>query len=259
MKIATWNINSLRVRLPHVLRWLQSTQPDVLALQETKTEDRNFPVVEFETAGYSVAFCGQPIYNGVALLSRRPMQVFANALPDFHDSQKRVLAAAVGELAVLNLYVPNGQSIDSEKYRYKLDWLAQLNLWVLSLLDKYPQLVILGDFNIAPEDRDVHDPQTWAGQVLVSEPERAAFRALLQIGFKDSFRLFEQAGGHYSWWDYRAAAFRRNQGLRIDHILLSPKLAEHSHASHIDREPRSWERPSDHTPVISQFDIQIYT
>lgn len=251
MKIATWNINSLRVRLPHVLRWLDSNRPDVLALQETKTEDRNFPVAEFEAVGYSAAFSGQPTYNGVALLSCRPMQVFATALPDFHDSQKRVLGANIGALAVLDLYVPNGQSVGSDKYRYKLEWLAQLNPWVEALLKKYPQLVILGDFNIAPEDRDVYDPQAWAGQVLVSKPERAAFQSLLRNGLKDSFRLYEPAAGHYSWWDYRASAFRRNQGLRIDHILLSPVLAEHVQATVIDREPRSWERPSDHAPVIA--------
>ena len=253
MKIATWNVNSLRVRLPQVLHWLDTHRPDVLALQETKTEDRNFPVAEFEAAGYSAAFCGQPAYNGVALLSRLPMEVFATALPNLHDSQKRVLAATIGNLAVLNLYVPNGQSMESDKFRYKLEWLARLNLWVTTLLDKFPQLVLLGDFNIAPEDRDVHDPQAWVGQVLVSEPERAAFRALLENGFKDSFRLLEQAGGHYSWWDYRAGGFRRNQGLRIDHILLSPALAERSLATVIDREPRSWERPSDHAPVIASL------
>ncbi|HVC37683.1 MAG TPA: exodeoxyribonuclease III [Gammaproteobacteria bacterium] len=253
MKIATWNVNSLRVRLPQVLRWLDTHRPDVLALQETKTEDRNFPVAEFEAAGYSAAFCGQPAYNGVALLSRLPMEVFATALPNLHDSQKRVLAATIGNLAVLNLYVPNGQSMESDKFRYKLEWLARLNLWVTTLLDKFPQLVLLGDFNIAPEDRDVHDPQAWVGQVLVSEPERAAFRALLENGFKDSFRLLEQAGGHYSWWDYRAGGFRRNQGLRIDHILLSPALAERSLATVIDREPRGWERPSDHAPVIAEL------
>ncbi|MGA9855111.1 MAG: exodeoxyribonuclease III [Gammaproteobacteria bacterium] len=255
MKIATWNVNSLRVRLPHVLHWLDANHPDVLALQETKTEDRNFPVAEFETAGYLSAFCGQPAYNGVALLSRRRMDVFATALPDFHDAQKRVLGATIGHLAVLDLYVPNGQTVDSDKYRYKLDWLAQLNLWITTLLKDYPQLVILGDFNIAPEDRDVYDPQVWAGQVLVSEPERAAFHSLLRTGLKDSFRLYESAAGHYSWWDYRAAAFRRNQGLRIDHILLSLALAQHSHATVIDREPRGWERPSDHTPVVSEIDI----
>ncbi len=255
MKIATWNINSLRVRLAHVLRWLDANHPDVLALQETKTEDRNFPVVEFEAVGYSAAFCGQPTYNGVALLSPLTMEVFATALPDYHDAQKRVLGASIGGLAVLNLYVPNGQSIDSDKYHYKLGWLAQLNQWVATLLKKHSQLVILGDFNIAPEDRDVYDPQAWAGQVLVSEPERAAFRKLLQIGLKDSFRLFQQMGGHYSWWDYRAAAFRRNQGLRIDHILLSPALADLSRAIVIDREPRGWERPSDHTPVMVELGV----
>ncbi len=253
MKIATWNVNSLRVRLPQVLRWLDTHRPDVLALQETKTEDRNFPVAEFEAAGYSAAFCGQPTYNGVALLSRLPMEVFATALPDFDDPQKRVLLARVGALAVLNLYVPNGQSIESDKFRYKLEWLAQLNLWVKALLDKYPQLVILGDFNIAPEDRDVHDPQAWVGQVLVSEPERTAFRQLLKHGLRDSFRLHQDGGGFYSWWDYRAAGFSRNQGMRIDHILLSPALAEGSLATVIDREPRGWERPSDHVPVITSL------
>jgi exodeoxyribonuclease III len=255
MKIATWNINSLRVRLPHVLQWLQSAQPDVLALQETKTEDRNFPVAEFEAAGYLTAFCGQPTYNGVALLSRQTMNVFATSLPEFMDPQKRALAATIGDLAVLNLYVPNGQSLDSDKYRYKLDWLSQLNLWVATLLHTYPQLVILGDFNIAPEDRDVYDPQAWAGQVLVSEPERAAFLELLEKGMRDSFRLHQESSGYYSWWDYRAGGFRRNQGLRIDHILLSPALAERSQATVIDREPRGWERPSDHTPVIAEINI----
>jgi exodeoxyribonuclease III len=255
MKIATWNINSLRVRLPHVLRWLDANRPDVLALQETKTEDRNFPVAEFQMAGYSPAFCGQPTYNGVALLSRRPMQVFATGLPDFHDAQKRVLGATIDDVTVLNLYVPNGQSLESDKYRYKLEWLAQLNRWAAELLAKYPKLVILGDFNIAPEDRDVYDPRTWAGQVLVSEQERAAFRSLLDKGFKDSLRLFEQADGHYSWWDYRAAGFRRNQGLRIDHILLAPALAEGCRGTIIDREPRGWERPSDHAPVMTELSI----
>lgn len=255
MKIATWNINSLRVRLPHVLRWLDTNHPDVLALQETKTEDRNFPVVEFESAGYTAAFSGQPTYNGVALLSRLPMQVFANAIPELRDPQKRVLGATVGDVAILNLYVPNGQSIDSDKFRYKLEWLAQLNLWLATLLEKHPRLVVLGDFNIAPDDRDVYDPQAWEGQVLVSKPEREAFQRLLENGLQDSFRLFEQAGGHYSWWDYRQSAFRRNHGLRIDHILLSPSLADNSRAVCIDREPRGWDRPSDHTPVITELDF----
>jgi len=253
MKIGTWNINSLRVRLPHVLRWLESNQPDVLALQETKTEDRDFPVGEFERAGYHAVFSGQPTYNGVALLSREPPEVIGTALPDFHDAQKRVLLASIGDVAVLNLYVPNGQALDSDKYRYKLDWLAQLEVWLNPLLREHPRLVILGDFNIAPEDRDVHDPKAWEGQVLVSEPERAAFRKLRSHGLADSFRLHTEGGGHFSWWDYRAAAFRRNQGLRIDHILLSPVLAERSAATSIDREPRGWERPSDHTPVVAEI------
>lgn len=255
MRIATWNVNSLRVRLPQVLRWLDSNRPDVLALQETKTEDRNFPVGEFESAGYHVAFCGQPAYNGVALVSRTPPEVLATALPDFEDAQKRVLLANYGELAILDLYVPNGQTVDSDKYRYKLDWLAQLDAWIGELSHTHSKLVLLGDFNIAPEDRDVYDPATWAGQVLVSDAERAAFRKLLDRGFADSFRLHTDGNGHYSWWDYRAAAFRRNQGLRIDHILLSQALAERSSGTTIDREPRGWERPSDHTPVIAEINL----
>ncbi|MGH8281603.1 MAG: exodeoxyribonuclease III [Gammaproteobacteria bacterium] len=253
MKVATWNVNSLRVRLPHVLLWLDTHQPEVLALQETKTEDRDFPVGEFERAGYHAVFSGQPTYNGVALLSREPPEVIATALPNFEDVQKRVLLAKYDDLAVLDLYVPNGQSVDSDKYRYKLDWLAQLDLWTMQLLRDYPKLIVLGDFNIAPEDRDVHDPQTWQGQVLVSDPERAAFRKLRDRGLRDSFRLHIDGGGYYSWWDYRAAAFRRNQGLRIDHILLSSALAERSAATSIDREPRGWERPSDHTPVVAEL------
>ena len=253
MRISTWNVNSLRVRLPHVLRWLEANQPEMLALQETKIEDRDFPVSEFERAGYHAVFSGQPTYNGVALLSREPPEVIATALPDFEDAQKRVLLAKYGSLAVLDLYVPNGQSVDSDKYRHKLDWLAQLDLWLGQLLHEHLELVVLGDFNIAPEDRDVYDPKAWEGQVLVSEPERAAFRKLIEQGLKDSFRLHTEDSGHYSWWDYRAAAFRRNQGLRIDHILLSTALAERSTATLIDREPRGWERPSDHAPVVAEL------
>lgn len=255
MKIATWNVNSLRVRLPQVLRWLDSNQPDILGLQETKTEDRNFPVSEFEQVGYHVAFTGQPAYNGVALVSRAPPEVLATALPDFEDAQKRVLLANYGELTVLDLYVPNGQTVDSEKYHYKLDWLAQLDAWLAQLARTHANLVLLGDFNIAPEDRDVYDPATWQGQVLVSDAERAAFRKLLGHGLTDSFRLHTDGNGHYSWWDYRAAAFRRNQGLRIDHVLLSGPLAERSSSTSIDREPRGWERPSDHTPVIAEINL----
>lgn len=253
MKIATWNINSLRVRLPHVLRWLESQRPDVLALQETKLPDPDFPAEAFTRLGYHAAFSGQPAYNGVALLARAPLTVAATALPDFDDAQKRVLFAHLGEVHILNLYVPNGQSLDSDKYQYKLQWLKQLNRWLTRLLREHPQLVVLGDFNIAPEDRDVYDPKAWEGGVLVSAAERAAFRSLLEQGLQDSFRLLHQEGGHYSWWDYRAAAFRRNLGLRIDHILLSPALAGRCLGTHMDREPRGWERPSDHVPVITML------
>lgn len=255
MKIASWNVNSLRVRLPHVLAWLEAQRPDILAIQETKTEDKDFPVVEFEQAGYQAVCSGQPTYNGVALLAREEPRDVITALPDFHDPQRRVLFANVGPVSVLNLYVPNGQSLDSDKYRYKLDWLAQLDLWLGTLIARHPNLVLLGDFNVAPEDRDVHDPKAWQDQVLVSEKERAAFQALLRRGLKDSFRLHHADGGHYSWWDYRAAGYQRNLGLRIDHILLSPALTERCAAAWIDREPRSWDRPSDHTPVVAELTL----
>jgi len=255
VKIASWNVNSLRVRLPQVLRWLDTQRPDVLAMQETKTEDKDFPVEEFSAAGYNAVCSGQPTYNGVAILSRDEPENVLTALPDFTDPQRRVLAASIGALRIVDLYVPNGQSLESDKYRYKLDWLAQLDLWVGELTRQHPNLVLLGDFNIAPDDRDVHDPKVWAGQVLVSEPERAAFRKFEARGLKDSFRLHEQGGGHFSWWDYRAAGFRRNLGLRIDHILLSPALAERCASASIDREPRGWERPSDHAPVLAEITL----
>ena len=255
MKIASWNVNSLRVRLPHVLKWLDSVRPDMLAIQETKLTDKDFPKDAFQELGYQALFSGQPTYNGVAILSRDPATDVITALPDFADLQKRVLGAKVGGIYVLDLYVPNGQSVDSDKYRYKLDWLAQLEVWLKQLLRQYPELVVLGDFNIAPEDRDVHDPAEWAGQVLVSEPERRAFWKLLEHGLLDSFRLHHEDGGWYSWWDYRAAGYRRNQGLRIDHILLSESLAERCAAAWIDQEPRGWERPSDHAPVLVELTL----
>lgn len=255
MKIASWNVNSLRVRLPHVLQWLDSVRPDVLALQEIKMTDADFPAHAFAEVGYEAICSGQPTYNGVALLSRDESDDVVTALPDFQDPQRRALGAKIGGLYVLDLYVPNGQSLDSDKYRYKLDWLAQLDAWVPKLLAKQPNLVILGDFNIAPDDRDVHDPKAWEGQVLVSGPERQAFQRLLGHGLKDSFRLHQDGGGHYSWWDYRAAGYSRNLGLRIDHILLSPPLAERCAAAWIDPEPRSWERPSDHTPVLVELTL----
>lgn len=254
MKLATWNVNSLRVRLPHLKDWLATQQPDVVCLQETKTEDVNFPLGEIEAAGYRALYAGQKTYNGVALLARDEATDPVMAIPGFEDAQKRVLAANVGDTRVICLYVPNGQSVGSDKYYYKLDWLDALIAWLTEELKRYPRLAVLGDFNIAPEDRDVHDPAVWAGQVLVSEEERARFRALLALGLKDAFRLFDQPEGSFSWWDYRMAAFRRNLGLRIDHILLSPALAERCSACQIDTAPRRLERPSDHAPVIAQVD-----
>ncbi|GAB1234502.1 exodeoxyribonuclease III [Ferrigenium sp. UT5] len=250
MKIATWNVNSLKVRLPHLLGWLADARPDVVCLQETKSEDKNFPVTDLQAAGYHCAFSGQKTYNGVAILSREPISEVHYGIPDFADEQKRVVAATLGDVRIVCVYVPNGQEVGSDKYAYKLQWLAALTGWLRGELAKYPKLALLGDYNIAPEDRDVHDPQAWQGNVLVSEPERAAFHALQSLGLRDAFRLFEQAEKSYSWWDYRMLAFRRNQGLRIDHILVSPALQ--CTACTIDKAPRKLERPSDHTPVIAE-------
>ncbi|HET7570255.1 MAG TPA: exodeoxyribonuclease III [Gammaproteobacteria bacterium] len=253
MKIATWNVNSLNVRLPHVLQWLKAEQPDVLGLQETKLIDDKFPHADFENLGYHTMCCGQKTYNGVAIASRKPLANAVRALPDFDDTQCRVLAGTIDGVRVINVYVPNGQTVGLEKYRYKLAWLDALRHWLQVELDEYPELAIVGDFNIAPEPRDVHDPAEWEGKVLFSEPERAAFRALLGLGLKDSFRLFEQPEGSFSWWDYRAGSFRRDRGLRIDHVLASDALAARCRSVAIDREPRGWERPSDHAPVMADF------
>lgn len=253
MKLATWNVNSLKVRLPHVLDWLTANQPDVLCLQEIKLEDANFPVAAIEAAGYRAIFCGQKTYNGVALLARSEGTDIVNAIPGFADEQKRVLAATYDDVRVVCAYFPNGQSLDSDKYQYKLRWLQALTAWLRDELKKYPKLALLGDYNIAPEDRDVHDPKAWEGQVLVSPAERAAFAELQALGLKDVFRLFEQAETSFSWWDYRMAAFRRNLGLRIDHILMTPGLADHCHACWIDKTPRKLERPSDHAPVVAEI------
>lgn len=251
MKLVAWNVNSLKVRLPQLVDFLSTRQPDVVCLQETKLEDHNFPRAEIEAAGYQVAFSGQKTYNGVALLARTTLVDVQTGIPDFVDEQKRVIAASVGNVRVVCVYIPNGQSVDSEKYQYKLRWLAALNEWLDTELAGHPSLAVLGDYNIAPEDRDVHDPELWRGQVLCSEPERAAFGKLLDLGLKDSFRLFEQPEKIFSWWDYRAAGFRRNLGLRIDHILLSEPLAAQCTASIIDKDMRKLERPSDHAPVIA--------
>lgn len=257
MKIASWNVNSLKVRLPHLLDWLGSAQPDLVGIQETKCVDDAFPREPIEAAGYRVLFSGQKTYNGVAILSRleaEPKDV-VYALPGLEDPQKRVLAATYGELRFINLYVPNGSSVGSDKYAYKLDWLAKLHAWLAEELKTYPQLAVVGDFNIAPDERDVHDPESWVGQVLFSEAERAALRGLLELGLVDTLRLFEQPPDTYSWWDYRMGAFRRNRGLRIDHVLASTALAERCTASLIDKEPRRWERPSDHAPAVAEFQL----
>jgi exodeoxyribonuclease-3 len=253
MRLATWNVNSLKVRLPHLTDWLRSEQPDVVCLQELKLEDAKFPRDELAAAGYESAFSGQKTYNGVAILARRPLEAVQAGLPGFDDPQKRVLSATVAGTRIVCLYAPNGQAVGSDKFEYKLRWYAALSEWLAAEMQRHPNLAVLGDLNIAPEDRDVHDPKAWEGQVHVSEPERAAFQALIGLGLSDSFRMFEQAERSYSWWDYRMMGFRRNAGLRIDFILLSPALAANCTGCVIDKAPRRLERPSDHTPVIAEL------
>jgi len=254
--LATWNVNSLKVRLPHLTDWLPARAVDIVCLQETKLPDDRFPVDELAKAGYRSVYAGQKTYNGVAILLRdgttlgTPTDVQVN-LPNFADEQKRLLAVTLDGLRVVCAYFPNGQAVGSDKYEYKLRWLAALTEWLKGELARHEKLALAGDFNIAPEPRDVHDPVLWEGQVLFSEPERAAFRALLDLGLKDAFRLFEQPERSYTWWDYRNMAFRRKWGLRIDHILLAPALAAQCTACTIDIEPRRREQPSDHAPVIA--------
>ncbi len=255
MKLATWNVNSLKVRLPQVLDWLHANPVDVLALQETKLRDEQFPHAEIAAIGYESVFAGQPTYNGVAILARRdtagpPANVVAGN-PLFPDDHKRLISADLGGLRVVCAYFPNGQAVGSDKYAYKLRWMDALADW-LAQPSPLP-VVLLGDFNVAPEDRDVHDPQAWAGQVLCSVAERERFAKLIGLGFVDAFRLFEQPPRSFSWWDYRQLAFRRNAGLRIDHILVAHPLAPRVRACTIDREPRKREQPSDHAPVIAEI------
>ncbi|HTT13568.1 MAG TPA: exodeoxyribonuclease III [Burkholderiaceae bacterium] len=255
LSVATWNVNSLKVRLPHLTDWLAKHASDVVCLQETKLADENFPAVALQAAGYASVFAGQKTYNGVAILFRQaqgrtPAEVQVN-LPNFADDQKRLLAITLEGLRVVCVYVPNGQAVGTDKYDYKLRWMAALRDWLRDELARHPRLLVAGDFNVAPEPRDVHDPAAWEGQVLFSEPERAAFRGLLDLGLRDAFRLFEQPDRSYTWWDYRNLSFRRKMGLRIDHILLSPVLAEACSGCSIDIEPRRREQPSDHTPVIA--------
>ena len=253
MKIASWNVNSLKVRLPHLRDWLASAQPDVVALQETKTEDAKFPADEIAALGYECVFSGQKTYNGVALLARAAPRDVVTDIAGLDDPQRRILVGTIGDVRVANLYVVNGQEVGSEKYQYKLRWLARVREFLAAEMQQHPNLVVLGDFNIAPDDRDVHDPAGWHEQILCSTPERAALKAILDIGLHDSFRLFESDGGHFSWWDYRQGAFRRNLGLRIDLILASEALRARCRASTIDRTPRTWERASDHTPVLLEL------
>jgi exodeoxyribonuclease-3 len=255
IRIATWNVNSLRVRMDHLGRWLADHPVDAIALQEVKLADEHFPHTALEALGlHSVCF-GQPTYNGVAILSRTAVEDVANGMPVDPDPQRRVIAATLGPVRLVNVYVPNGQAVGSEKYTYKLAWLERLRAYLASALPKHEYLLVAGDFNIAPEDRDVHDPAAWEGKVHVSPPERESLAKIRNEGFVDLFRKFDQPPRSWSWWDYRQGAFRRDHGLRIDLLLASRSLAERCTACTIHREPRAWERPSDHVPVTATFDI----
>jgi exodeoxyribonuclease-3 len=256
VRIASWNVNSIRVRLPQVLEWLEARQPDVLGLQETKVPDDDFPAEALATAGYQAVWHGQKTYNGVALLTRTAPEDVVRGLTDYRDEQRRVVGATIGGVRIYNVYAPNGQAVGSDKYAYKLEWFAALRAQLARELKRHAGLLVMGDFNVAPEDRDVHDPAAWEGSVLVSPQERAALAAITGLGLSDSFRLFEQPRESFSWWDYRAAAFRRNRGLRIDLQLVSEPLARSCRQAAIDREPRGWERPSDHAPVYAEFDAR---
>ena len=255
MKIASWNVNSLKVRLPHLLKWMADAQPDIVALQETKLEDAKFPRDELVAAGYHVVCSGQKTYNGVALLARNELTDVVTDIPGLDDPQRRILAASVGDLRIVDLYVVNGKAVGDQKYAYKLHWLDKVREFLANELERHPNLVVLGDFNICPDDRDVYDPVAWGEDILCSPPERAALKAITDLGLHDSFRLFEPGAGHYSWWDYRQAGFRRNLGLRIDLILISEALKSAATVAAIDREPRRWERPSDHTPVTLELEL----
>src|SRR3989338_1286921 len=253
-KVATWNVNSVRMRLPHILRWLKTHRPNILAIQETKVPDDKFPKDEIEAAGYHVIYSGQKSYNGVATISLKEATDVVYDLPGLKDPQRRVLGATIDGYRFLNLYVPNGTSIDSDKYQYKLEWLKKLCAHAKLQLQRFSKFVIVGDFNIAPADLDVYNPKAWEGQVLVSEPERAALQKILAVGLHDAYRLLDQTSGGYSWWDYRHAAFMRDMGLRLELILLSDELSKHCKGCFVDKTPRGWDSPSDHAPVIAEFD-----
>ena len=253
MKLATWNVNSLAVRLPQLLEWLDANPVDAIVLQETKLTDDKFPHAELAAAGYAAHWHGQKTYNGVALLSRTAASAVVKNIPGFDDEQARVIAGTVTGVRVIGAYFPNGQAPDSDKFQYKMRWLKALHDWVAAELALHPQLVLMGDYNIAPEDRDVHDPVAWFGQIHCTPEERGHFAGLLSLGLLDAFRLFEQPPKSWSWWDYRNLAFRRNQGLRIDHILVSETLKARVQACSIDKAPRKNERPSDHAPVLVEL------
>ena len=257
MKIASWNVNSLNVRLPHLEQWLRDAQPDVVGIQETKLDDPRFPDTALAGLGYRSVFSGQKTYNGVAILARdRTIEQVQIGIPGFEDEQKRVIAATIDGVRIVNLYVVNGQDVGTDKYAYKLRWLDAVQAWLVAEIQAHPQLVVLGDFNIAPDDRDVHDPAVWNdGHILTSVAERDALRRLYALGLHDAFRLHHDDAGIFSWWDYRQAGFRRDLGLRIDLTLVSDALKARAIASGIDREPRTWERPSDHAPAWVQLAI----
>ena len=255
MKIATWNVNSLRVRLPHVLTWLNDVKPDVLALQEIKMIDADFPFAAFAEVGYNAVCSGQKTYNGVAVVSREKCTDLITDIPTLTDAQRRVLGITIGDVRILNVYIPNGESVTSEKYQYKLNWLKEFDLLLKDNIKRYQKVVVVGDFNIAPDAIDVHDPAQWDGKVLCSDPEREAFRAMITAGFQDCFRQLNCTEQAFTWWDYRMNAFKRNLGMRIDHILASAAFAADCVKCYVDPTPRGWERPSDHAPVIAEFSL----
>ena len=253
MKIATWNVNSMKVRLPHVVEWLQNHEPDVLVLQEIKQLTENFPTEALQEIGYHSIASGQKTYNGVAVISKSPGTDPVTDFPDLDDPQRRILASTVDDIRIVDLYIPNGSEVGSEKYEYKLNWLRSLRNFLEAEMQRHENVVVLGDFNIAPADADVYDPEKWGDAILCSPHEREALGELFKLGLTDVFRKFEHPEGTFSWWDYRAAGFRRNAGLRIDLILTSNSMTERCKASYVDKEPRAWERPSDHAPVVAEF------
>ena len=255
MKIASWNVNGIRARIEHVTAWIKSNQPDVLALQETKVMDEMFPFDAFTSLGYKASIFGQKSYNGVALLSKKPPEECERGICGFVDEQTRVISGIYEGITVIDVYIPNGQSVGSEKFEYKMKWLKGLHHYLEVLTQINKKIIILGDFNIAPKEQDVHDPEVWKGKVLCSDEERAWLKKIEQLGFIDSFRLFDQEEGLFSWWDYRAAAYRRKMGMRIDLILISKALKKNCIRSYIDEAPRALERPSDHTPVLIELSL----